>query len=59
MTNCKIHTFLRLGSLGNPLRLVSPTLIRLSDSRPTNSSVRPTMVVLLQLSRFSSLIYKY
>ena len=49
-------TFRKLGSLGNPLRLVSPTLIRLSDSNPTNSSLRPTIVVLLQLSRFSSFI---
>lgn len=50
-------TFLRFGSLGNPLRLVRPTFIKLRDSRLTNSSVRPTMLVLRQLSKFNSLIW--
>lgn len=49
-------TFLRLDSLGKPFRLVRPTLMRLSDSNAINSSVRPTICVLLQLSRTSSLI---
>lgn len=49
-------TFFKLGNLGNPLRLVRPTLIRLSDSKLMNSSVRPTMLVLLQLSKIRSFI---
>jgi len=48
-----------LGSFGNPLRLVRPTLIRLNVSRFVNSSLRPTMLVLLQLSRFNSAIWKH
>lgn len=52
-------TFFRLGSFGNPLRLVRPTLIRLNVSRFVNSSLRPTMLVLLQLSRFNSAIWKH
>lgn len=51
--------FWRLGNLGNPFKLVRPTLIKLSDSKLTNSSVNPTMVVLRQLSKLSSLIYVY
>lgn len=48
-----------MGSFGNPLRLVRPTLIRLNVSRFVNSSLRPTMLVLLQLSRFNSAIWKH
>lgn len=47
-------SFLSLGSFGKPLSVVSPTLLRLRFSRLMYSSVNPTMVVLLQLSRFSS-----
>jgi len=50
------YTFLRLGNFGKPFRLVRPTLIRLNDSRALNSFVRPTICVLRQLSRTSSLI---
>lgn len=48
--------FLKLGNLGNPLRDVKPTLIKLKTSKLQNSSVRPTILVLLQLSKFKSLI---
>lgn len=49
-------TFRRLGRAGNPLRDVRPTFIRLNTSKFSNSSVSPTMEVLLQLSKFSSVI---
>lgn len=49
-------SFLRLGSLGKFLRVVSPTLMRLSFSSVVNSSVKPSTDVDLQLSRMSSLI---
>lgn len=49
-------SFFRLGNLGKPFRVVRPTLIRLSDSRDVYSSVRPTILVLRQLSRFNSVI---
>lgn len=48
--------FLRLGSLGNPFNDVRPTLIKLSDSNAVYSSVSPTILVLLQLSKLSSVI---
>lgn len=51
-------TFRRLGRAGNPLRDVRPTFIRLNTSKFSNSSVSPTMEVLLQLSKFSSVICK-
>lgn len=47
-------SFFSLGSLGKPLSEVRPTLIRLSLVRLAKSSVRPTMFVLRQLSRLSS-----
>lgn len=52
-------TLLRLGSFGNPFRLVRPTLMRLRDSKSTNSSVNPTIAVLRQLSRFNSVIWNW
>lgn len=51
-----IRTFLRLDKFGKPFKLVRPTLMRLNDSRETNSFVKPTICVLRQLSRTSSLI---
>ena len=51
------HTFVKFGNLGNPFNVVSPTLIKLSDSRLLNASVRPVICVARQLSRFNSLIY--
>lgn len=53
----KIPTFLRFGNFGKPLRVVSPTLIRLNDSRFVNWSVSPSIQVDLQLSKFNSTIY--
>lgn len=48
--------FLRLGSLGKLLSDVTPTFIKLSFSNAVNSSVKPSMLVLRQLSKLSSLI---
>ena len=50
--------FLSLANLGNPLRVVKPTLIRLRDSKLTYSSDRPSICVALALSKLSSLICK-
>lgn len=50
--------FLRLGNLGKVLNDVRPTLIKLSFSNAVNSSVKPSIDVLRQLSRLSSLICK-
>lgn len=50
--------FLRLGSLGKFFSDVRPTFIKLSFSKTVNSSVKPSMEVLRQLSKFSSLIWK-
>lgn len=49
--------FLSLGRVGKPFRVVKPTLLRLSISRLVYSSVRPTTLVLRQLSRFNSLTW--
>lgn len=46
-------SFLSLGSVGKPLSEVRPTLLRLRFSRLVYSSVSPTILVLLQLSKFS------
>lgn len=48
----------RFGSFGKPLSVVRPTLMRLNASRAVKSSVRPTMFVLRQLSKFNSVICK-
>lgn len=48
--------FLKFGSLGKPFNDVRPTFMRLRDSKLQNSSVRPVIVVLRQLSKFNSLI---
>lgn len=48
--------FLRFGNFGKPFSVVKPTLIKLNDSNAVNSSVKPTIVVLRQLSRFNSVI---
>lgn len=51
-------SFFKLGSLGNPFKLVKPTLMRLKISRFPNSSFRPTIVVERQLSKLRSVIYE-
>lgn len=51
-------SFFSLGSFGKPFSEVRPTLMRLSLVRFANSSVRPTIFVLRQLSRFSSVTCK-
>ena len=48
--------FLRLGNLGKLRNDVRPTLIKLSFSNAVNSSVKPSIDVLRQLSKLSSLI---
>ena len=48
--------FFKLGNFGKPFNVVRPTLIKLNDSNAVYSSVRPTMLVLLQLSKFKSVI---
>lgn len=50
--------FFNFGNLGNPLSVVRPTLIRLSVSRFSYSSVKPSICVARALSRFSSLTWK-
>lgn len=50
--------FFKLGNFGKPFNDVKPTLIKLSVSNAVNSSVRPTIFVLRQLSKFSSVICK-
>lgn len=49
--------FLRLGNLGKFFNVVKPTFIRLSFSNAVNSSVKPSIELLRQLSKLSSLIY--
>ena len=49
---------LSFGNLGKPLSVVRPTLIKLSDSKLTYSSLRPSICVARALSRFSSSIWK-
>ena len=49
---------LSFGNLGNPLSVVRPTLIKLSDSKLTYSSLRPSICVARALSRFNSSICK-
>lgn len=51
-------TFWRFGKLGKPFNDVSPTLMRLSDRRFLNSSVRPETWVALQLSKISSVTWQ-
>lgn len=50
--------FFSFGSFGKPFNVVSPTFIKLSVSNAVNSSVRPTIFVLRQLSKFKSVICK-
>lgn len=50
--------FFSFGSFGKPFNVVSPTFIKLSVSNAVNSSVRPTIFVLRQLSKFKSVIWK-
>lgn len=50
-------SFLNFGSFGKPFNVVRPTLLRLKISKLTYSSVSPIMLVLRQLSRFSSLTW--
>ena len=49
---------LSFGNLGKPLSVVRPTLIKLSDSKLTYSSLRPSICVARALSRFNSSIWK-
>lgn len=44
------------GNLGNPFKLVKPTLIKLRLRKATYSSVRPTIVVLRQSSKINESI---
>ena len=52
-------TFRRFGRLGKPFSVVRPTLMRLRDSRSLKSSVKPSICVARQLSRFKSLIWTH
>lgn len=53
-----LPTFFNLGNVGKFLSDVNPTLIKLSDSKFSNSLVRPSIDVDRQLSRFNSVIWK-
>ena len=49
-----IHTCSKLGRAGKPFKVVSPRFIILNDSKLVYSSVSPSIVAALQLSRISS-----